>query len=143
MLALWLPATTYMDASQPPRPRASSLYFTLAKILLPWVIAVALAFGHHAFDASLDGREVSSGYTKSALLLVHSQAGASAIGTTFAFLTSAFLAASAGAAFFNPPGGSCVSGASPSRALTRCGLRRITASRSSRSTFGGRDGEWL
>ncbi|KAJ7910109.1 hypothetical protein B0H13DRAFT_2013052 [Mycena leptocephala] len=88
-----------MDASQPPRPRASSLYFTLAKILLPWVIAVALAFGHHAFDASLDGREVSSGYTKSALLLVHSQAGASAIGTTFAFLTSAFLAASAGAAF--------------------------------------------
>jgi hypothetical protein len=42
---------------------------------------------------------VSSGYTKSALLLVHSQAGASAIGTTFAFLTSAFLAASAGAAF--------------------------------------------
>ncbi|KAJ6592652.1 hypothetical protein B0H19DRAFT_1365061 [Mycena capillaripes] len=88
-----------MESPQPHRAHAGSAYFPLLKILLPWLIAVALAMGHHAYNASLNGREVSSGGTKSTSLLVHSQAGASAIGTTFAFLISAFLAASAGAAF--------------------------------------------
>jgi hypothetical protein len=72
---------------------------TLLKILLPWVVALALAGGHHAFYASLNNTVPASVNTKSASLLIHSQAGASAIGTTFAFLIEASIGASAGTAF--------------------------------------------
>ncbi|KAF7371441.1 hypothetical protein MSAN_00781100 [Mycena sanguinolenta] len=71
----------------------------LLKIVIAWISALALASGHHAFYASLDNHPVTSGSGTTALLLVHSQAGASAIGTTFAFLVSSLLAVSAGTAF--------------------------------------------
>ncbi|KAK6996024.1 hypothetical protein R3P38DRAFT_3329784 [Favolaschia claudopus] len=64
----------------------------LLKILLAWVAAFALAAGHHAFYQSLDGRP-SSGSTSS--FAVHSQAGASAIGTAFAVVVSSALTLSA------------------------------------------------
>ncbi|KAJ7276455.1 hypothetical protein B0H12DRAFT_23675 [Mycena haematopus] len=77
-----------------------SLYSPLVKILLGWIVALALASGHHAFYASLNNRVPSSANDMtSASLLAHSQAGASAIGTTFAFLVKASLAFSAGTAF--------------------------------------------
>ncbi|KAF7364177.1 hypothetical protein MSAN_01077000 [Mycena sanguinolenta] len=72
-------------------------YVPLLKIVLAWVSALALASGHHAFYASLNKHPVTSGTTAS--LLVHSQAGASAIGTAFAFIVSSLLAVSAGTAF--------------------------------------------
>ncbi|KAJ7242178.1 hypothetical protein B0H12DRAFT_1055764 [Mycena haematopus] len=72
-------------------------YVPLLKIVLAWIVALAFASGHHAFYASLNNHPITSGTTAS--LLVHSQSGASAIGTTFAFLVSALLGVSAGTAF--------------------------------------------
>ncbi|KAF7361596.1 hypothetical protein MSAN_01193700 [Mycena sanguinolenta] len=69
----------------------------LLKIVLAWLAAAALAIGHHLFNASLNGRIVPT--TGSRLHGIQSQAGASAIGTTFAFLVSALLGVSAGTAF--------------------------------------------
>ncbi|KAJ7261552.1 hypothetical protein C8J57DRAFT_1634612 [Mycena rebaudengoi] len=71
----------------------------LLKIVLAWLAAAALAIGHHLFNASLNGRIVPSTGSSSGLHGVQSQAGASAIGTTFAFLVSALLGVSAGTAF--------------------------------------------
>ncbi|KAJ7465721.1 hypothetical protein FB451DRAFT_1561436, partial [Mycena latifolia] len=72
----------------------------LFKILLAWVAALALASGHHTFYASLNNRAVaSSDVTTNVSLLAHSQAGALAIGTAFAFLVSALLGLSTGTAF--------------------------------------------
>ncbi|KAJ7893480.1 hypothetical protein B0H13DRAFT_2527574, partial [Mycena leptocephala] len=68
----------------------------LLKILVAWVAAIALAAGHHAFYQSLDGRPASGSRSSFA---VHSQAGASAIGTAFAVLASSALTLSVGAAF--------------------------------------------
>lgn len=71
----------------------------LLKIVLAWLAAAALAIGHHSFNASLNERIVSSTGSSSGLHGVQSQAGASALGTTFAFLVSALLGVSAGTAF--------------------------------------------
>ncbi|KAJ7085944.1 hypothetical protein C8R44DRAFT_752758 [Mycena epipterygia] len=71
---------------------------TLLKISLPWLAALVLAAGHHAFNGSLDATSPTGG-GKAALLRVHSQAGASAIGNAFAFLAAALLGFSVGTAF--------------------------------------------
>ncbi|KAJ6510767.1 hypothetical protein C8R45DRAFT_1207627 [Mycena sanguinolenta] len=71
----------------------------LLKIILAWLAAAALAIGHHLFNTSLDKRIVPSTGSTSRLHGIQSQAGASAIGTTFAFLVSALLGVSAGTAF--------------------------------------------
>ncbi|KAJ7266035.1 hypothetical protein C8J57DRAFT_1619229 [Mycena rebaudengoi] len=71
----------------------------LLKIVLAWLAAAALAIGHHLFNVSLNEQIVPSTGRSSGLHGIQSQAGASAIGTTFAFLVSALLGVSAGTAF--------------------------------------------
>lgn len=88
-----------MGMANPSQTPGISPYPPLLKIVLAWVVALALASGHHAFYASLNNHVVESG-TTTASLLVHSQAGASAIGTTFAFLVSGALGVSASTAFW-------------------------------------------
>ncbi|KAK7041996.1 hypothetical protein R3P38DRAFT_2611003 [Favolaschia claudopus] len=85
---------------QDPTQAHKSPYSPLFKIVGAWVVALALACGHHAFYASLNGDVASADATDitNASFLVRSQAGASAIGTTFAFLVSASLGVSAGTA---------------------------------------------
>ncbi|KAJ7890879.1 hypothetical protein B0H14DRAFT_3855203 [Mycena olivaceomarginata] len=85
--------------ANPSQTPGISPYPPLLKIVLAWVVALALASGHHGFYASLNNHVVESG-TSTASLLVHSQAGASAIGTTFAFLVSGALGVSASTAFW-------------------------------------------
>ncbi|KAJ6545686.1 hypothetical protein B0H19DRAFT_844212, partial [Mycena capillaripes] len=63
------------------------------------LVALGLACGHHGFYASLNNRVLASNNSTSASLLLHSQSGASAVGTSFAFLVSAALGVSAGTAF--------------------------------------------
>jgi hypothetical protein len=87
-------------AQQPPQDRRS--YFVpVLKIVAAWGAAIALVVGHHTFYASLNhtAPTLDPTWRTSASLLVHSQAGASAIGTTFAFLISSALSLSAGTAF--------------------------------------------
>ncbi|KAJ6490936.1 hypothetical protein C8R45DRAFT_1213114 [Mycena sanguinolenta] len=96
-------------------------YVPLLKLVLAWISALALASGHHAFYASLDNHPVTSGTTAS--LLVHSQAGASAIGTAFAFLVSSLLAVSAGTAFLQ-----CAWRAVRQRAFSISGLNAMWSS---------------
>jgi hypothetical protein len=91
------------------------------RIVLAWVSALALASGHHAFYASLDNHSVTSGTTAS--LLVHSQAGASAVGTTFAILVSSLLATSAGTAFLQ-----CAWRAARKHAISISGLNAMWSS---------------
>ncbi|KAJ7054255.1 hypothetical protein C8F01DRAFT_500797 [Mycena amicta] len=74
-----------------------SHYSPLLKILLAWLAAAVLAVGHHAFNSSLNGQVV--GAKTSRISQVNSQAGASAVGTTFAFLVSAMLGVTAATAF--------------------------------------------
>ncbi|KAJ7675482.1 hypothetical protein B0H17DRAFT_1182857 [Mycena rosella] len=74
----------------------SSYVAPLVKMMLAWLTALAVAGGHHAFNVSLNGRTVNGGH---GILYAHSQAGASLLGTMFAFLVSAFLRISAGTAF--------------------------------------------
>ncbi|KAF8155141.1 hypothetical protein K438DRAFT_2026530 [Mycena galopus ATCC 62051] len=93
----------------------------LLKIVLAWVSALALASGHHAFYASLDNHSVTSGTTVS--LLVYSQVGASAVGTTFAILVSSLLAASAGTAFLQ-----CAWRAARKHAISISGLNAMWSS---------------
>ncbi|KAJ7258806.1 hypothetical protein B0H12DRAFT_436901 [Mycena haematopus] len=97
-------------------------YIPLLKIALAWVSALALAGGHHAFYASLDGHPVSSGATASSFR-VHSQAGASAIGTAFAFLVRSLLAVSAGTAFLQ-----CAWRVARKRAVSISGLNAMWSS---------------
>ncbi|KAJ6505252.1 hypothetical protein C8R45DRAFT_1209064 [Mycena sanguinolenta] len=96
-------------------------YVPLLKIVLAWVLALALASGHHAFYASLNNHRVASGTTAS--FVVHSQAGASAIGTAFAFLVSSSLAVSAGTAFLQ-----CAWSVVRKRAISISGLNAMWSS---------------
>ncbi|KAJ7842883.1 hypothetical protein B0H13DRAFT_2365030 [Mycena leptocephala] len=97
--------------------------YPLLKILLAWLVALGLSTGHHGFYASLDNSIVPSGSGASASLLLHSQAGASAIGTTFAFLVSAALGVSVGTAFLQ-----CAWNAVRQRAFTVSGLDALWSS---------------
>ncbi|KAK6988616.1 hypothetical protein R3P38DRAFT_3373941 [Favolaschia claudopus] len=74
----------------------------LTKTGLALVTALAFAVGHHAFFASLDDEVAVSDDvgTSRVSLVARSQAGASAIGTAFAFLVSALLGLSASTAFW-------------------------------------------
>ncbi|KAF7345798.1 hypothetical protein MVEN_01600600 [Mycena venus] len=108
---------------QHPSQAHGSHYSPLLKIILAWIIALALASGHHGFYASLNNRVVPSGPSTTASLLVHSQAGASAIGTTFAFLVSASLGVSAGTAFLQ-----CAWKLVRQRAFTVAGLDALWSS---------------
>ncbi|KAK7041992.1 hypothetical protein R3P38DRAFT_2610994 [Favolaschia claudopus] len=80
-----------------------SPYSPLFKIIAAWIAAGALAVGHHFFYAWLDGTlaltEDMDILHVSRHNLIHSQPGASAIGTAFAVLVSAFLGLSASTAF--------------------------------------------
>ncbi|KAJ6544617.1 hypothetical protein DFH09DRAFT_1321820 [Mycena vulgaris] len=103
----------------------------LFKILLAWVVALALASGHHAFYASLNNRAVaSSDVTTNVSLLTHSQAGALAIGTTFAFLVSALLGISTGTAFLQ-----CAWRLVGQRTFTLSGLNALWSSQSDAFAF--------
>ncbi|KAJ7258972.1 hypothetical protein C8J57DRAFT_1515679 [Mycena rebaudengoi] len=86
-----------------PTQATHSLLPTALKIVGAWLVAVAFAIGHHAFYASLNGKIVTTGgidRNSTASFVVHSQAGASAIGTALASLTAATLGVSAATAFF-------------------------------------------
>nr|GAT60379.1 predicted protein [Mycena chlorophos] len=86
----------------PVRPQArGSISSPLVKIVLAWLVALALALGHDAFYKSLNNKVAPSaiGTSISSEFDVHSQAGASAIGTMFAWLVAAALGLSAGTAF--------------------------------------------
>ncbi|KAJ6484672.1 hypothetical protein C8R45DRAFT_1075142 [Mycena sanguinolenta] len=100
---------------------SKSHYVPLLKIVLAWISALALASGHHAFYASLDNRQIASGTT--ALFVVHSQAGASAIGTAFAILVSSLLAVSARTAFLQ-----CAWRVVRKRAISISGLNALWSS---------------
>jgi hypothetical protein len=112
-----------MNVSNTPRQVHGSHYYPLLKIVLAWFVALALSTGHHGFYASLDNRIVPSGSGASASLLLHSQAGASAIGTTFAVLVSAALRVSAGTAFLQ-----CAWKVVRQRAFTVSGLDALWSS---------------
>ncbi|KAF7345813.1 hypothetical protein MVEN_01602500 [Mycena venus] len=88
-----------MNSNNPPRQVHGSHYYPLSKILVAWLVALGLASGHHGFYASLNSHVVESDDSTSPSLLLHSQSGASAVGTSFAFLVSAALSVSAGTAF--------------------------------------------
>nr|GAT60397.1 predicted protein [Mycena chlorophos] len=84
-----------------PHPRGS-ISSPLVKIVLAWLVALALAFGHHAFYKSLDNTVAPSTVDSTSITSqfnIHSQAGASAVGTMFAWLVAAALGLSAGTAF--------------------------------------------
>ncbi|KAJ7511547.1 hypothetical protein B0H11DRAFT_1952073 [Mycena galericulata] len=70
-------------------PTFSSYVPPLLKMALAWLAALAVAGGHHAFNSSMNGKSPADG----------SQAGASFIGTTLAFLAYSFLGISGGTAF--------------------------------------------
>ncbi|KAJ7511530.1 hypothetical protein B0H11DRAFT_2268633 [Mycena galericulata] len=78
-------------------PTFSSYVPPLFKMALTWLAALAVAGGHHAFNASLNGKSPADGAHR--VLVAQSQVGASFIGTTFAFLASSFLGISGGIAF--------------------------------------------
>ncbi|KAJ7784863.1 hypothetical protein DFH07DRAFT_1054420 [Mycena maculata] len=75
-------------------PIFSNYAFSLCKMALTWLAALVVAGGHHVFNASLNGKKPADG-----ILTPESQAGASFLGTMFAFLVSAFLGMSGGTAF--------------------------------------------
>ncbi|KAJ7921813.1 hypothetical protein B0H13DRAFT_2318122 [Mycena leptocephala] len=115
---------------QPPQGRHSH-FVTVFKIVAAWVAALVLAAGHHAFYASLNNTAPTldtSGI--SASLLVHSQAGASAIGTTFASIISSALSVSAGTAFLQ-----CAWRVVRTRAFTVSGLDAMWSSQTNIFAF--------
>ncbi|KAF8186081.1 hypothetical protein K438DRAFT_2019847 [Mycena galopus ATCC 62051] len=120
---LFSPTPTPAMDQQPPQGRHGH-FVPLLKIVAAWVVALALAAGHHAFYASLNNTVPTSDSSgTNASLLVHSQAGASAIGTTFAFIVSAALSVSAGTAFLQ-----CAWRVVRSRAFTVSGLDAMWSS---------------
>ncbi|KAJ7040865.1 hypothetical protein C8F04DRAFT_931616, partial [Mycena alexandri] len=102
------------------------------KIVAAWVAALALAAGHHAFYASLNhtAPTLDPTWRISASLLVHSQAGASAIGTTFASLISSALGVSAGTAVLQ-----CAWRVVRTRAFTVSGLDAMWSSQTNLLAF--------
>ncbi|KAJ6451162.1 hypothetical protein C8R45DRAFT_1125151 [Mycena sanguinolenta] len=108
-----------MERASSQSPRGHCI--PLLKIVLAWVSALALASGHHAFYASLEGHPVTSGTTASSF--VHSQAWASAVGTAFAFLVRSLLAVSAGTAFLQ-----CAWRVARKRAVSISGLNAMWSS---------------
>ncbi|KAJ6583350.1 hypothetical protein DFH09DRAFT_1435725 [Mycena vulgaris] len=122
---------------QAPQGRHSH-FVPVFKIVAAWVVALALAAGHHAFYASLNNTAPTldtSGTSASLLvhnasLLVHSQAGASAIGTTFAYIISSTLSVSAGTAFLQ-----CAWRVVHTRALTVSGLDAMWSSQTNMVAF--------
>ncbi|KAJ6484644.1 hypothetical protein C8R45DRAFT_1147434 [Mycena sanguinolenta] len=100
---------------------SQSHYVPLLKIVLAWISALALTSGHHAFYASLNNHHVASGTTAS--FVVNGQAGASAIGTAFAFLVSSLLSVSAGTAFLQ-----CAWSVVRKRAISISGLNAMWSS---------------
>ncbi|KAJ7455690.1 hypothetical protein B0H11DRAFT_1926077 [Mycena galericulata] len=107
-----------MDMNNTPQQVHGSHYYPLLKILLAWLVALGLSAGHHGFNASLDNRIVQSG-----TLHLHSQAGASAIGTAFAILATAALRMSVGTAYLQ-----CAWKAVRQRAFTVSGLDALWSS---------------
>ncbi|KAK7000432.1 hypothetical protein R3P38DRAFT_3219331 [Favolaschia claudopus] len=115
-----------MDRSSSQSSR--SHYIPLVKIVLAWLVALALAVGHHAYYSSLNDHPVASG--KTASLLVHSQAGASAIGIAFATVVVAMLGLSSGTAFLQ-----CAWKVARMRAFTVSGLDAMWSSPTSLLSF--------
>ncbi|KAF7303952.1 hypothetical protein MIND_00625900 [Mycena indigotica] len=90
----------------------------LLKILLIWLFGVALVIAHHIYGSQLNNRTVHFLTEKpTATQIFQSQPGASAVGTTIAYLVSAALSTSVGIAFIQ-----CAWKLVRARALTVGGL---------------------
>ncbi|KAJ7626938.1 hypothetical protein FB45DRAFT_1004581 [Roridomyces roridus] len=110
------------------KPRSSSRLTPCLKISVAWIAALALAIGHHLFNTSLHGKNPTG--DQNSISKVHSQAGASALNTAFAFLVSSFLGVSASAAFVQ-----CAWVVVQQRSFTLGGLDALWSSTSSVLSF--------
>jgi hypothetical protein len=93
----------------------------MIKMSLAGIAVAALAVGHQAFHASLNGTSPTA--NEPGVYVVHSQAGASALGTAFAFLVSSFLGISRGTAFVQ-----CAWMVVQKRSFTLAGLDALSSS---------------